>query len=99
MPNAMTLVAYSGPPNFVVSAPRIVRSSNPGMTGGAGRVQSLTLIARYDRGVLASLLWSDPWTCPSDQCSASNCISGVYCARAESDCVSLLPNATVPAGF
>ena len=73
-------------PAVVVSEPRVIRSSNPSMTGGTGRVKSLTLIARYEAGVLASLLWSDPWTCPSDLCSSSNCINSVHCAQAESDC-------------
>jgi hypothetical protein len=59
----MTMVAYAGNGTSTVrSDPRIVRSLSGSATlggEGVGRVNSLTLIARFDEGSLQYLQWHD----------------------------------------
>jgi hypothetical protein len=84
----MTVVAYAG---GVRSEPRIVRAtSSSAVVGGIqpGRVNSLTLVARFDEGRLQYLQWHD-LGCGS--CARGDlCIEvgGGYtsCAGSETDC-------------
>ena len=72
----MTVVAYAGNGTDVVrSAPRLVRaSSSSAIVGGVsvGRVNALTLVARFDRGTLRYLQWHDM--------GCGDCAAGDACA-------------------
>jgi len=89
--DVMTLVAYAGNgTNVVRSEPRVVRtvSSDAGVYGG--RVEALTLIARFDAGRLQYLQWHDMGCAVCGGAKSEACMDvgggNTACSTPETDC-------------
>ena len=87
-PQVLSLVAFMGRENRVRSEARTIRSHSANSTGGTGRVPSLTLILRLEKGRPEYLLWEDEDCFACGGKTSGSCISERSCSVDEEECIS-----------